>query len=305
MHIDRRHLAAFAMLGLVMLLWSSNAIVGRALRFEIAPFTLAFGRWVLACLIAAPFAWRSFAGDWPAMLKNWKLMLFLGFTGIGVFNALIYTGLKHTTASNALLMGAATPAVVALFDRAIFGIRFMPLQLLGVPLSVAGVAVIAFQGDPQAASRLQINPGDLMILAGTSFFALYTSCLKARPKISALSFVVATFLVGAVCMAPFAVWECLSGSCITANGRVAGSLLFLAIFPSLFCFYFYNWAAQRVGSAQAGQTVNLLPLCGALISSLLLGEKLYSYHLTGMALILGGIALGAVMSSRKQAAGAR
>jgi drug/metabolite transporter (DMT)-like permease len=304
MQTDRRQFAAYAMLGLVMLFWSSNAIVGRAIRFEIEPFTLAFGRWVIACLIAAPFAWRAFAADWPLMRTNWKLMLFLGFTGVGIFNALIYTGLKHTTASNAMLMGAATPAVVTLFDRAIFGIRMDPLRLMGIPLTIAGVAVIAFQGDPGAAWRLQFNPGDLMILAGTSFFALYTTCIKARPPISALSFVVATFIVGAICMAPFALWECLSGSCLAANARVGGSLLFLAIFPSLFCFYFYNWAAQRVGSAQAGQTVNLLPLCGALVSSLLLGEKLHGYHIAGMALILAGIALSALLSGRKQAASA-
>ena len=36
MPADRRQLTAFALLGLVMVLWAGNSIVGRAVRFDVA-----------------------------------------------------------------------------------------------------------------------------------------------------------------------------------------------------------------------------------------------------------------------------
>jgi drug/metabolite transporter (DMT)-like permease len=41
----------------------------------------------------------------------------LGLLGVGAFNALLYSGLRYTTATNALLLQAAIPALVVLFDR--------------------------------------------------------------------------------------------------------------------------------------------------------------------------------------------
>ena len=58
MPLDRRHAQAFALLGLVMILWAGNSIVARAVRHDIAPFTLALLRWTGASLVVAPFAIR-------------------------------------------------------------------------------------------------------------------------------------------------------------------------------------------------------------------------------------------------------
>ena len=44
-------LRAYALLAAVMLFWAGNAIVGRAVRDDIPPFTLALVRWAGALLI--------------------------------------------------------------------------------------------------------------------------------------------------------------------------------------------------------------------------------------------------------------
>jgi drug/metabolite transporter (DMT)-like permease len=62
----------------------------------------------------------------------------------------------------------------------------------------------------------------------------------------------------------------------------------VALLPSLVSYLIYNHATQLVGPARAGQAITLLPLFGALLSALLLGEPLHSYHFAGMALILVG-----------------
>ena len=46
----------YLLLTLAALFWSSNMVIGRAIRGDIPPFTLAFGRWVVAGLIVLPLA---------------------------------------------------------------------------------------------------------------------------------------------------------------------------------------------------------------------------------------------------------
>src|SRR5687768_11340146 len=157
MPADRRQLTAFALLGLVMVLWAGNSIVGRAVRFDVPPFTLAFVRWAGASLILLPFAVVPLKRDWPSIRAAWKPVLLLGLLGVGAFNALLYSGLRHTTATNALLLQAAIPALVVLFDRLFFRVRSPRLQTIGVVFSTLGVLAIVFEGDVAKAVNLHFG----------------------------------------------------------------------------------------------------------------------------------------------------
>jgi drug/metabolite transporter (DMT)-like permease len=206
MPADRQQARAFALLGLVMLLWAGNSIVGRAVRDDVGPFTLAFVRWAGASLVLAPFAIRPLLRDWAAIKRAWWPIVLLGLLGIAAFNALLYSGLKHTTATNALLMQAAIPPAVMLFDRLFFGVRSNLWQGAGVVASVLGVVVIVFEGDPSAALRLRFGAGDALVLVSVAVWALYTVFLRLRPEISPVSFIAVTFFIGVVAMAPLVLW---------------------------------------------------------------------------------------------------
>jgi drug/metabolite transporter (DMT)-like permease len=295
----RTQLRAFALLGLVMVFWAGNSIVGRAVRGEVPAFTLAFVRWSGALLVLLPFAARSVWRDRHALLAKWPAVLLLGLIGIGAFNGLLYNSLKYTTATNALLLQAAIPALVVVFDRLFFGTRADPLHSAGVVLSILGVAVIVFQGDPAQALRFHFGFGDALMLVACVVWALYTVLLRLRPKAAAgESFVAVTFAIGVVTMAPFAAWEWLDGQRIAWSGPVFGAFAFVCLFPSLFSYFMYNWATGVVGAASAGQSITLMPLFGALLSALLLGEVLHLYHWAGMALILAGIVVSALAVRR-------
>ena len=304
MQDQRSHVRAFAMLGLVMLLWAGNSIVGRAVRFDIPPFTLAFIRWAGALLVVAPFAIRPLVRERAEILRGWKWILILGLTGVGAFNALLYNGLRYTTATNALLLQAAVPTAVLILDRVFFATRAKGWQIAGVTLSTIGVMAIVFKGDPGAALRLHFGAGDAWVLASVAVWAFYTTFLRMRPAISPVSFIAATFAIGVLAMAPFAAAEWHAGERIVWNARSVGALAYVALLPSLAAYFIYNWAAGRIGPARAGQAITMMPIFGALLSAALLGEALHSYHLAGMALILVGIALGLLALRRQVSAGA-
>lgn len=301
MFSDRRQLAAFALLGLVMVFWAGNSIVARAVRFDVPPFTLAFLRWTGASLVVAPFAIRPLRRDWPVIVRHWKPILVLGLLGIGAFNALLYSGLQYTTASNALLLQAGTPAVMVLLDRVLFGVRSPFWQSIGVAASIAGVLVIVFEGDAAAALSLRFGFGDALILISVVVWSFYTVFLRLRPDISPVSFIAATFLIGVAVTTPLAAWEWNAGQRIAWSPEVTAAVLYVALLPSLLSYFIYNHAAGVVGPARAGQAITLMPLFGAFLSALLLGERLHPYHFAGMGFILGGIGLSALARGQQPA----
>lgn len=285
---------AYASLVLVMLLWAGNSIVGRAIRDDVQPFTLAFVRWLGAFLIIAPFALAHVLKDRAALLRNAGIVLLLSVMGVGAFNALLYTGLHHTTATNGLLLQAAIPPLVLVFNALFFRERARLAQIIGVSLAALGVVLIVVRADLDVLLHFTFGFGDLLILCAVVMWALYTSLLRLRPDVHPLSFVAISFFVGFACMAPLAMFEWTQTGFPNLTLPVLGSFAYVAIFPSVVAYLFFNAAVAKIGAAQAGQTMALMPLIGAGLASLLLREPLHVYHLLGMALIVSGIVLGAL-----------
>ncbi|WP_137681627.1 DMT family transporter [Aurantiacibacter suaedae] len=295
---------AMGLLALVMVFWAGNSIVGRAVAGQIPPLTLAFIRWTGALALLAPFAIRPLRRDWPELKRGWKPVLVLGVLGIGAFNSLLYSGLQYTTATNALLIQAAVPGVVLLLDRVIFRLRSGAVQIVGTAATIVGVVFIVFEGDPARVLALHLGRGDALVLVSVLVWSLYTVFLKLRPEVTPISFVAITFAIGVLANAPLALWEWGAGLRIVWNTGTVLALVYVALFPSLVSYFIYNYAAGQLGAARAGQSITLLPVFGALLSALLLGEVLHWYHAVGITLIGLGIALGLWALRQQQAGGA-
>lgn len=298
--MDRRNIAlrAYAMLGLTMLFWAGNSIVGRAVRHDIPPFTLAFVRWLGAFLILLPFAGRTAWAQREAILRGWWPILMLGLFGVSAFNGFIYVGLRHTTATNALLLQAMIPALVLLLDRLIFHMIPGRAQIAGVLVATIGVALIVFRADPAELLAMRLGAGDLLVLCAVLAWAFYTVMLRKKPAIDPFAFILCTFIIGVVTMAPLAASEWHEIEAIRWRPGVIGAFAYVAILPSLIAYILFNRSVEMVGPAKAGQAIALMPLFGALLAALLLGEPLHAYHIAGMLLILGGIVVGAAASRR-------
>lgn len=280
----------YAMLMVVLLLWAGNSIVGRALRDDIGPFSLALFRWAGALGLLLPFAWPKIRADWPVIRAHWPMILFLGLCGVGAFNGLLYSGLRETTATNALLIQAAIPALVLAFDFALFRSRPSAMQVTGVIVAAVGVAIIVFEADPAALLALRFGRGDLLVLVAVIAWGLYTSTLRLRPPITPLAFLALTFMVGVAAMLPGALIE-WQRETIRFTPGVLGGIAYVAVLPSLVAYQLFNRAVAEIGAADAGQMISLQPLIGAALAAALLGEDLHAYHFAGMVLILLGIAI--------------
>lgn len=281
----------YVMLGCTIAFWAGNAIVGRAVRDDIDPVMLALLRWIGATIVVAPLAWRGLREDWPVIRAAWKPTLALCLTGIAGFNTVLYAGLQYTTATNTLLMQASIPGLVLLIAALAFSQREPMAKVFGILLSVFGAAFTIFRGSMEAVLSLQLGKGDLIIFSACLIWAIYTVLLRMAPKVRPASFLFVTFAGGALVLLPTALLTPGHHLAFTANS--IGAIAYVSIFPSVIAYFLFNASVARAGSAIAGQGIAMMPIIGALLAALLLGEKLYWYHGVGMAIILAGIVIAA------------
>ncbi|MCG8558226.1 MAG: DMT family transporter [Hyphomicrobiales bacterium] len=284
---------AYLLLILTAAFWSGNFVVGRGIHDTVPPITLAWCRWMIAFLIVFPFALRYLRQDWPALKANAGILILLGIMGIGCFNSFAYIGLNDTTALNALVLQSSGPVFIAMATFICFGDRISRRQALGILISLTGALVIVARGDPGRLTALELNKGDAWIVAAFVTWAIYTAFLRMRPNIHTLSFLAVTFFVGITANTPFLVMEHLAGARMQPTVGAALAILYVAIFPGLVAYIFYNRGVELIGANRAAPFLHLVVLFGALLAIVLLGESLELYHVIGMALILPGVSLAA------------
>jgi drug/metabolite transporter (DMT)-like permease len=280
------------LLSFAALSWSGNFIVGRAVRDSVPPVALSFWRWTVGLLIILAFAWPHLRRDWPTLLRHWRILAVLSAAGISAFNTLIYLGLQSTTALNAVLMQSAMPLVILLFSFALHRERTHAVQMLGIAVSLAGVAAIASQGSLAALLALSLNVGDAWVLAAVVSYALYSTLLRHRPQVHPLSFVAASFALGAVMLLPLLAWEIAAGHTLKLNAAAIGAIAYVGLVPAVLAYLCFNRGVQLFGPNRAGQFMHLMPVFGSLLAVGVLGERLELHHMLGIGLIAIGLLLG-------------
>ncbi len=148
-------------------------------------------------LLVLPFAVRPLRRDWPVLRAKWWLLLFYGALGFGTFNALCYIAAYYTTGFNIGLDQVTINIFVMLLSFIFFRTRVKALQLVGVAITIAGVALTVSHGDITRVLALDVNFGDLLVLLASLGYAIYSICLRWRPQTDWRSFLVATF-IGAI-----------------------------------------------------------------------------------------------------------
>ncbi len=257
---------------------------------DIAPFAMTFLRWFFAILMLMPFAWRHVRREWPVVRRSWVPLLLLGLIGVGTHNALAYLGLNYTTATNGVILNSFIPVMIVAISWIFLGERLSRTQLAGVALSLAGVLAILSRGSLAALASLQLNVGDLLVIASMSMWSLYTVGLRWRPAgLHLFTFLFVLACIGDLAVLPLFIGEMMLGRVPVMSATNLAGLLFVSLFSSVLAYIFWNRGVEMVGASVAGLFVHLMPVFGVVLAWLFLGERLAGYHVLGIALILTGI----------------
>ncbi|WP_018387645.1 DMT family transporter [Ancylobacter sp. FA202] len=290
--------APYLLLTLVSLFWAGNIVMGRHVAGHVPPASLGWMRWALAVLILLPFAWRDMRADWPLMRRHWKLVGLLSLAGITVFNTMQYHALEFTPALNALLIQSTGPLLIAFWSLILNGERLSIGQAGGIFLSLLGVLTIICRGDPAVLVNIEFNEGDLWLIAAMVIYGAYSSLLARRPAFSQLGFLGFSLSLGVVMLTPLFVAERLVSPPLVFDAKALTAIVYVALFPSVLAYLFFNRGIQLVGPNRAAPFFHLMPVFGSALAIVFLGERPHLYHAAGYGLVLAGVVIATLWAPK-------
>lgn len=284
---------AYTGLVLTPLFWAGNAVVARSVVDTIPPLSLSFWRWCLALLILLPIGLPKVRQQWPIVVQRWRSMLALAAFSVGAFNTLLYLSAKTTTALNITLVNSTIPVMVALLAWILLRDRVRPFQAIGIALALLGMLVVVSRGDVGVFTQLAFQPGDLIMVAAVFCWGLFSVLLRRQAvPLDPLAFLTVQIALGVLVILPFYLADLLfiSGGFELAPDKLP-PLLYVALFPGLLAYAFWNHGVKTIGPAKAAMFMYLNPVFAAVLAGLFLGERLSVFHFIGGILILLGLLL--------------
>ncbi len=218
----------------------------------------------------------------------WREGLVFGLINGVIPFTLISWGEKHIDSGIAAIANASVPIFVALL-----AIKFRPserargLKLVGIVLGLAGVGVLT--GLHPEGGWWAIA-GTLAVVAASLFYAaggLYGQHLVGR--VTGPVAAAAAMFYGGLVLLPFALVQLPSHA---PSWKAVGSLLALALAGTAFAQLILFRVLALYGAARLSLVTYLLPVTALIYGALILDEPLRASALGGLALILGGVALG-------------
>ena len=284
----------YLLLVLCVSIWSGNFIIGRFVSSNMEAIELAFFRWLFVLVLTIPLLFKI---DIKKVIKVYKqnfiLLTFLAFIGITLFNTFVYIALETTTATNALLINSSIPILILIFSFVIFKAKITKLQTIGILLSTLGVILLVLKGDLTNILTLEFTSGDFWIIASSVTWALYSTFIKLKPKdLSHLELFLLIVYIGFILLLP---WYLMQGYTLERELNILQNnwyfFVYVSLFASLVSFYLWNLGIEKIGAQKTGQFTHLMPVFGAILAFIFLGEVPHMYHLVGVVFIASGIYL--------------
>jgi len=280
---------AYASLALSTGLVGSYVGLSKLLVLVFPVFLLAWLRFGFAAVLM--LSWLRRAPHEPRLDRRTRGLLFLeSFIGNFLFSICLLYGLRSTSAVVAGVLLAGIPAAVAAFSWLFLREHIAPRVLMGVALSVAGIAVVALTRADSGGAGTSWGP--LLVLAAVLCEACYvvigkrlTQDLPPR-RISAL-----INLWGLVLVTPLGLWQAWRFDFAAVSMASWGLLAFYATAASMVTVWLWMHGLQQVPAARAGVFMVFLPIATALVGLLALGEAIGSMQALAYGLALTGVLL--------------
>lgn len=268
------------------LIWGSSFIVMKYTFAVIDPMVVIFGRMAVAsiCFLALIPRLGGFTyqrGD------IWLLV------GMALFEPCFYfifevQALVHTTASQAGMVTATLPLMVAVTARLFLGERISRRTFVGFVMAVGGVIWLSLAADSTESAP---NPalGNLLEALAMVCAAGYITLLKhLTQRYGPLVLTAIQAFVGCIFFFPF-LW--LPSTEIPTQWPLpaVGAIVYLGAAVTLCAYGLYNYGVSRVPASQASVFINLIPVFAVVMGVIFLSERFEFWQYPAGLLVFAGV----------------
>jgi drug/metabolite transporter (DMT)-like permease len=266
--------------------WATNIVLGRYLRDDIGPLTLGAARFLIASLLFAVLLQRQ-PPEERRLGRDRRLLLGMAFI-VGAFAPTLYLGLRFTTAINATLINGLGPLITGLLAALLIQEPMSRRQASGAIAGLVGVIVLISGGSLAFWGTVRGSVGDLILLGAVTLWGFYSilgrQAMRQRSTLSATG--LSTILALPLLLIA-AAWEVQTVP-VHIRPELILALLYIGVAPTVIGYLSWNGGVRRLGPSGAMVFYNTLPVYGAVLGYLFLGETIGPAHVLGGALIVGG-----------------
>lgn len=280
-------LFAMACLVLAMALWGSSFIALKFAFAELPPMWVIFGRMALGSMVFL-LAWR-WRGRLDYRPGDWRYLLALAACEPCLYFIFEALALQHTSATQAGMITALLPLLVALGAFVFLRERVAPSTLVGFLLAVVGAVWLSLvsEADASAPAPLLGNFYELLAMLCATCYTLVLKFLSERYSPFILTAMQA--FIGSLFFLPLAlITEPLPSQFGVLE---VGSVVYLGVVVTVGAYGLYNFGVSRLPASQASGFTNLLPVFTLIFAALLLGESLSTMQYLAAGLVFIGVIL--------------
>lgn len=275
---------------------STTAILVKLMIGEIPTPVIATYRLIIAFLLMAPYVFWKYLKEFHLIQrKDWILALFAsGF--LAAHFILWFESLNYTSVVSSVSFITLQPVLVFIGTYALSKSRLSSGTIISLLIPFFGVLVISM-GDAQL-SREHLF-GDVLALLGTVCLTIYI--LLGQQTRKRLSFLTYTFIIYGIASLMLILYNVFNQNDFTVHGNETWIfILLLAILPTFLGQIVFNYALKWLRVSTVSMGIVFEPIVAAILAYSILGEKVTSSQFLGGTIIIFGLFLFTLSTSRKQ-----
>jgi drug/metabolite transporter (DMT)-like permease len=269
-----------------MVLWASSFVVLKLAFRSYHPMVVIFGRMVVASLCFLLFANR-FRGV-RFRKGDWKFILFMTICEPCLYFIFEAAALENTTASQAGMIAAMLPLMVAVAARLVLKERLSGKTYLGFAIAICGAVWLSGAGKPHAAAPNPILGNFLEFVAMVCATGYIITLKQLTDRYSPFLLTAFQAFIGSLFYFPLLL---LPSTVLPTRWEPAGimAIVYLGAFISFGAYGLYNFGVSRISVSRASAFVNLIPVFTLFFGWAILGERFTAVQYVAAGLIFAGI----------------
>lgn len=272
---------------------SFSIVVSKYLLVNISPYLILEFRFlmasillfVMACKLEPNFDVRSLL-TWS--FKDKTAFIMQGLSAGFLFNILLLTGLKESSAGTAGIISSFLPFMIILFSLIFFKEKLTKQKFISLIIATLGLILVNYKN---STTQEHLFIGDLLIfLSLIPETAYYIMSNKYNYAISPLWNAMFMNLINAIAFFPFIFFVGFNLENLESLNIIVLNLL-LGITTAAF-YLLWNIVSTKINSATAGLFTTVMPIGTLILAAIFLGEPIKTYQVLGLTLIIIAIVMG-------------